>query len=79
MLLGDPEVTANLYCKFAYHYWEGCVICSIYLRYILGHSVCFYMAKKDGLAKKSTAVVDRENLIDREGEQIVHMKRSMLP
>ena len=31
-LLGDPEVTANLYCNFAYPYWEGCVICSIYLR-----------------------------------------------
>ena len=32
MVLGDPEVTANLYCNFAYLYWEGCVICSIYLR-----------------------------------------------
>ena len=32
MILGDPEVTANLYCNFAYPYWEGCVICSIYLR-----------------------------------------------
>ena len=31
-VLGDPEVTANLYCDFAYLYWEGCVICSIYLR-----------------------------------------------
>ena len=31
-ILGDPEVTANLYCNFAYPYWEGCVICSIYLR-----------------------------------------------
>ena len=31
-LLCDPEVTANLYCNFAYQYWEGCVICSIYLR-----------------------------------------------
>ena len=28
-MLGDPEVTANLYCNFAYPYWEGCVICSI--------------------------------------------------
>ena len=27
---GDPEVTANLYYNFAYPYWEGCVICSIY-------------------------------------------------
>ena len=31
-VLGDPEVTANLYCYYAYLYWEGCVICSIYLR-----------------------------------------------
>ena len=31
-VLGDLEVTANLYCNFAYLYWEGCVICSIYLR-----------------------------------------------
>ena len=31
-ILGDPEVTENLYCDFAYLYWEGCVICSIYLR-----------------------------------------------
>ena len=32
VLLGDPEVTENLYCYFAYLYWEGCVIYSIYLR-----------------------------------------------
>ena len=31
-LLGDPEVTANFYCNFAYPYQEGCMICSIYLR-----------------------------------------------
>ena len=31
-VLGDPEVTAILYCNVAYPYWEGCVICSIYLR-----------------------------------------------
>ena len=31
-ILGDPEVTANMCCNFAYPYWEGCVICSIYLR-----------------------------------------------
>ena len=31
-LLDDPEVTANLYCNFAYLYWEGCVICSKYLQ-----------------------------------------------
>ena len=23
-VLGDPEVTANMYCNFAYPYWEGC-------------------------------------------------------
>ena len=28
-LLGDPEVTANLYYNFACLYWEGCVIFSI--------------------------------------------------
>ena len=32
ILLGDQEVTASLYCNFAYLYWEGWVICSIYLR-----------------------------------------------
>ena len=26
-ILGDPEVTTNLYCNFVYLYWEGCVIC----------------------------------------------------
>ena len=31
-LLGDPEITANMYCNFMYLYWEGYVICSIYLR-----------------------------------------------
>ena len=31
-ILGDPEATANLYCNSPYPYWEGCVICSIYLR-----------------------------------------------
>ena len=31
-ILGDPQVTANLYFNCAYPYWEGCVICSIYLR-----------------------------------------------
>ena len=28
IILGDPGVTANLYCNFAYLYWESCVICS---------------------------------------------------
>ena len=32
IVLGDPEVTANLYCNFAFLYWKICVICSIYLR-----------------------------------------------
>ena len=32
LLLSGPEVTPNLYCNFAYMYWEGCVIRSIYLR-----------------------------------------------
>ena len=27
-----PEITANLYCNCVYLLWEGCVICSIYLR-----------------------------------------------
>ena len=31
-VLGNPGVTANLYRDFAYLYWEGCVICSVYLR-----------------------------------------------
>ena len=29
--LGASEITANLYCDCLYLYWEGCVICSIYL------------------------------------------------
>ena len=29
-VLDDPEVTANLFINFAYLYWEGCAICSIY-------------------------------------------------
>ena len=32
IILGDPDVTANMYCNFAYPHWEGCVICSIYLQ-----------------------------------------------
>ena len=38
-LLGDPEVTANLYCNFVFLYLEGSVISSIYLRKLLGHPV----------------------------------------
>ena len=25
-MLGEPEVTANLYYNFGYPYWEGCTI-----------------------------------------------------
>ena len=46
VLLGDPEVTANLYCSFAYLYWEGCDICSIYLRPILGHPLDSWIDSK---------------------------------
>ena len=38
-MLGDPEVTAILYCNFAFLYWEVCVICSIYLGQLMGHPV----------------------------------------
>ena len=38
-ILDDPDVTISLYCNFSYPYWEGCVICSIYLRQHLGHPV----------------------------------------
>ena len=38
-ILGDAEVTANLYCNFAYPYWEGFMICSIYLRLFLVYLV----------------------------------------
>ena len=31
-ILGASEITANLCCNCVYLYWEGCVICSIYLR-----------------------------------------------
>ena len=40
IILGDPEVTVNPYSNFEYLDWEGCVICSIYLRKLLGHPVC---------------------------------------
>ena len=39
IVLVDPVVTTNLYCNFAYPYWEGCVICNIYLRQLLSHPV----------------------------------------
>ena len=32
LVLGASEITANLYCNCVHLYWEGCVICSIYLR-----------------------------------------------
>ena len=38
-ILGDPEVTANMCCNFAYLYWDGCIIFSIYLRQLLSHPV----------------------------------------
>ena len=31
-IMGAIEITANLYCNCLFLYWEGCVICSIYLR-----------------------------------------------
>ena len=31
-ILGAPEITANIYFNCLYLYWEGCVICSIYLQ-----------------------------------------------
>ena len=31
-ILGASEITANLYCNCVHLYWEGCVICSLYLR-----------------------------------------------
>ena len=30
-LLGASEITANLYCNCVHLYWEGCVICSLYI------------------------------------------------
>ena len=43
-VLGAPEITANLCCNFAYLYWEGCVICSIHLRYYMVRPVyCKYV------------------------------------
>ena len=31
-VLGASKITAYLYCNCVQFYWEGCVICSIYLR-----------------------------------------------
>ena len=31
-ILGDPEVTASLYCNYAFCDWEGFMICIIYWR-----------------------------------------------
>ena len=45
LLMGDPEITANLYCNFAHPYWEGCGICSTYLQWLLGHQVSNISAK----------------------------------
>ena len=32
MVMVASEITANVYCNCVHIYWEGCVICSIYLR-----------------------------------------------
>ena len=31
-VLGALEITANVYCNGVHLYWEGCVICSVYLQ-----------------------------------------------
>ena len=38
-ILGVSEITTNLYCNCVHMYWEGCVICSIYLRSLMKRSV----------------------------------------
>ena len=51
-LLGDPEVTGNLYCNFVYLYWEGCVICSNFwvTQYVqISYPICFKTGKLTGL------------------------------
>ena len=32
MVMVASEITENVYCNCVHIYWEGCVICSIYLR-----------------------------------------------
>ena len=49
-IVGDPEVTANLYSNFAYSYWEGCVIWSIYLRLLMGHPVYWQYNRENWVA-----------------------------
>ena len=46
MVLGASEITANLYCNFVYLYWEGCVICSTYLRLYMERLLSIYEIKK---------------------------------
>ena len=31
-VLGASEITANQYCNYGHLYWEGCMICRVYLR-----------------------------------------------
>ena len=33
------KLPKKMYYNFEYPYWEGCVICSIYFRKLLGHPV----------------------------------------
>ena len=44
---GASEITANLYCNCEYLYWEGCVICSVYLRYYMERLVPLRAAEKN--------------------------------
>ena len=75
-VLGDQEVTANLYCHFAYPYWEGCVICSIYLRQLLGHPV--YIARVlDGKISQRRGTFKR-NFGDNSKQKILPKKLSYL-
>ena len=37
--LGASEVIANLYCNCVHLHWEGCVICSLYLRQHMKRSI----------------------------------------
>ena len=43
-ILGASEITENLYCNYVDLYWEGCVICSIYLRLYMKRLV-YYMVQ----------------------------------
>ena len=58
-ILGDPEVTANLYCNFAYPYWEGCVICSILFAVTSGSPSSY--SNKKGSQKEDDYSLFREH------------------